>query len=182
MQEEIKYLKNLRKNLNLSQKGLAQHAGVSQSLIAKIESGQLDPAYSKYKQISKALLSLTQKKQKKASDVMVKNIKTVSPAQTIKQAISKMKKHNISQLPVFEEGYPIGLVTDSVMLNAVSSGKKTDTKLAEVMDDAPPTVNKKAEVSLIVQILKYYPIVVVYNREKAEGVITKADLFSMLGK
>ena len=180
--EEIKYLKSLRKNLNLSQKELAQSAGVSQSLIAKIESGYLDPAYSKYKQIYNTLVSFTHNNKKRASDVMVKSIKTVSSSQTIQQAITKMKKHNISQLPVFENNHAVGLVSDSVMLNAISSGKKTDTKLREVMADAPPTVSKNTDISLIIQILKHYPIVVVHNKEKAEGIITKADLFTVLGK
>lgn len=40
-----------RKLLGLTQKQLAKIAGVSQSFIAKIESGKIDPSYSKAKAI-----------------------------------------------------------------------------------------------------------------------------------
>lgn len=40
-----------RKVLNLTQKQVSQLAGVSQSLIAKLESGKIDPSYTKVKAI-----------------------------------------------------------------------------------------------------------------------------------
>ncbi|MEM2547192.1 MAG: helix-turn-helix domain-containing protein, partial [Candidatus Bathyarchaeia archaeon] len=40
-----------RKLLGLTQKQLAKIAGVSQSFVAKVESGKIDPSYSKVKAI-----------------------------------------------------------------------------------------------------------------------------------
>lgn len=180
MLEDIRQLKFLRKKLNLTQKQLAQQAGVSQSLIAKIEAGNMDPAYSKYKQIYNTLQALTQKKQKKAEDIMEKNIKSLSPEHTIEKAIKKMKDFNISQMPVLDQGQVVGLISDNIMLNSLADGKTKQAKIKEIMEDAPPTISKEANVTLVTQILKHYPLVVVFDKQKPKGVISKADLFNIL--
>ncbi len=180
MLEDIKQLKKLRKNLQITQKELSQQAGVSQSFIAKVESGRLDPTYSKYKQIFNTIRSLTKKNEKKAADIMEKNIKSIGPENTIQQAIKKMKNYNISQIPVFREGQVIGIISDSIMLDALGEGKTKQNKVKEIMRDAPPTITKNADISLVTQILKHYPLVVVFEKEKAKGVISKADLFNVL--
>ena len=44
---KLSEIKRLRKKLEINQKELAVRAGVSQSLIAKIEAGKIEPTYSK---------------------------------------------------------------------------------------------------------------------------------------
>ena len=51
MDHDIKEIKILRKKLEITQNELAKKSGVSQSLIAKIESSNIDPAYSSIKKI-----------------------------------------------------------------------------------------------------------------------------------
>ena len=58
MSYELSEVKVIRKKLGLTQGELAKAAGVSQSLIAKIESTKIDPTYSKVKLIFHALESL----------------------------------------------------------------------------------------------------------------------------
>ena len=48
---DIDEIKKLRSSLGLTQKDLAQRADVSQSLIAKIEAGRIDPTFSKVQKI-----------------------------------------------------------------------------------------------------------------------------------
>ena len=55
---ELEEIKKIRKKLELTQTELADRAGVSQSLIAKIEAGRIDPTYSKTKKIFAALSDL----------------------------------------------------------------------------------------------------------------------------
>ena len=100
---ELEEIKKIRKKLEMTQTELANRAGVSQSLIAKIESGRIDPTYTKAKKIFSALSELEKKEEIKAEQIMTSRIISISPDMSIKDAISKMKKFNISQLPVIEE-------------------------------------------------------------------------------
>ena len=59
-----------RKMLNLTQKQLAKLAGVSQSLIAKLESKKIDPSYTKVKAIFDALERLETKTEVHAAKVL----------------------------------------------------------------------------------------------------------------
>ena len=51
MTYELEEIKKIRKSLGLTQAELAKRADVSQSIIAKIESGSIDPTLSKAKKI-----------------------------------------------------------------------------------------------------------------------------------
>ncbi|MBI2647565.1 helix-turn-helix domain-containing protein, partial [Candidatus Woesearchaeota archaeon] len=63
MTYELVEVKKIRKKLELTQTQLANRAGVSQSLIAKVESGRIDPTYSKTKKIFSALSELEKKEE-----------------------------------------------------------------------------------------------------------------------
>lgn len=180
MIDDVRQIKILRKKLNLTQKQLAVHSGVSQSLIAKIEAENIDPAYSKFKQIMNTLNALTSKKEKNAKDVMINKIIKLSPKSSLKETIQKMKKHNISQLPVFEENQAVGLISEHFILDALTNGHSLSTTVKEIMGEAPPTISGDAQLPLITQILKEYPLVIVSEKGKARGIITKADLFNTI--
>ena len=74
-----KQLKKIRVQLGITQSELARAAGVSQSLIAKLESGLVDPSFSTMKAISEALRSQIRIEGKKASEVMSKPVISSSP-------------------------------------------------------------------------------------------------------
>ncbi len=175
---ELSEIKNLRKQLGLSQSQLARHAQVSQSMIAKIEAGRLDPAFSKAMSIFSALNSLSHTKELKARDVMNKKIISLSPNDTVKDAVAKMRKHEISQLPVIEHHAVIGIVSESSLLDAVMNNKSA-TSVTDLMADAPPTVSEDATITVVSNLLKYFSMVLVASKGKLVGMITKADV---LGK
>src|SRR3989338_10001433 len=93
-------IKMLRKQLGLTQTQLAQRAGVSQSLIAKVEAGTIDPTYTNAQKIFAALHSLKTQNEEKAKDWMNPHLVSVSPMDTLRTTIEKMKRYDISQLPV----------------------------------------------------------------------------------
>ena len=113
----INEIKNLRKKLGLTQGELARQAGVSQSLIAKIEAGTIDPTYSKATAVINTLKSLSTSKEIIASKIMIKNVIFVSPTDPIKKAIQKMKKYAISQMPVLDEKRVVGIVSEKAILS-----------------------------------------------------------------
>ena len=100
--EELSELKKYRKRLNLTQKELAKRANVSQSLIAKIESGKIDPSYTNAKKIFETLSLLEEKIELTARDIMYKRVIYGKSSDTLKDTIQKMRQKNISQMPVLK--------------------------------------------------------------------------------
>ena len=174
---ELANIKTLRMKLGLTQSGFANQVGVSQSLIAKIEAGRIDPSFSKAKHIFEAMERLEKKNEAKAGEIMTKHILSVSPHEPIKQAIAKMKKANVSQLPVIEHHKSIGVVSESIILEALLS--KSGSFVKDIMEDSPPVVSKNTSIQAVSNLLRYHPMVLVSDVGELKGVITKSDL---LGK
>ena len=175
---ELNEIKNIRKKLGLTQTQLAHRADVSQSLIAKIESGRIDPTYTKTKKIFAALSDLEKKEEIKAGQLMTNRLISISSDASIKDAISKMKKFQISQMPVIDENKLIGLVSESTILDALLNSKGKVVK--DVMQEAPPIVSKITPLQVISNLLKHYPMVMVSEEGKLIGLITKSDLLGKL--
>ncbi|MBS3101752.1 helix-turn-helix domain-containing protein [Candidatus Woesearchaeota archaeon] len=84
MTYELEEIRKIRKKLGMTQTELANRAGVSQSLIAKIESGRIDPTYTKTKKIFAALSELEKKEEVKAEQLMASRIISVASGTPIK--------------------------------------------------------------------------------------------------
>jgi predicted transcriptional regulator len=180
MSYELAEIKKIRKNLGLTQTDLAKRANVSQSIIAKIESGKIDPTFTKTKRIFETLNDLENKEEIKAEELMNKKIVSLSPNNNIKDSINKMKKFGISQMPVLDDDKVIGLVSESTLLNALI-GKK-ENNIQDIMEETPPIVSKTASVKVVSNLLKHYPVILVSESGKLIGLITKSDLLSKLYK
>ena len=180
MPYELNEIKKIRKNLGLTQTDLAKRANVSQSLIAKIESGKIDPTFTKTKKIFETLSDLESKEDIKAEELMNKKIVSVVPGNNVKESINKMKKFGISQMPVIDNHKVVGLVSESTLLDALMS--KKDKKISDIMEESPPIVSKTASVKIISNLLRHYPMILVSESGKLIGLITKADLLGKLYK
>tara|TARA_B100000315_G_scaffold126455_1_gene116315 strand:- start:786 stop:1331 length:546 start_codon:yes stop_codon:yes gene_type:complete len=178
MPYELSEIKKIRKSLGLTQTDLAKRANVSQSLIAKIESDHIDPTFTKTKKIFETLNDLENKEEIKAEELMNKKIISVAPNNNIRESINKMKKFGISQMPVLDDHNVIGLVSESTLLDALMS--KKSKKIADIMEETPPTVAKTASVKVVSNLLRHYPTVLVSESGKLIGLITKADLLGKL--
>ena len=182
MFNELSEIKHLRKKIGLTQGELAKYAGVSQSLIAKVESNSIDPTFTNAQKIFASLQQLSEKEEQKAISVMNKNLIYLEPTDSLRVAIQKMKKYSISQLPVLEQKKAVGLISESAILDALMSNKSADTALLEVMSEAPPTIVTNASIHVVSHLLKFYPMVLVAEKGKLLGLITKADLLQVAYK
>ena len=120
---DISEIKQIRKQHGLTQTELAQISGVSQSLIAKIESNLIDPSYSNAKKIINTLNEYSHKAKKKAKDLMNNQVISTKPLDTLKVTINKMKKFNISQMPVILDNQCVGYVSESEILEGLLTKK-----------------------------------------------------------
>ncbi|MFO8015812.1 MAG: CBS domain-containing protein [Candidatus Woesearchaeota archaeon] len=171
---EISEIKHVRRKLGLTQAQLAKLAGVSQSLIAKTEAGTLDPAYSNAKKLFNALESFTKEGEARAGDLMTPKLVSVRPSDSVKEAIRKMKRHEISQMPVIEDGNAAGMISESILLDALMEGK--NETISSVMVDAPPMISKDTRLSVVSELLRHFPLVLAGDKGKAKGIITKSDI------
>ena len=134
----------------------------------------------KTKKIFTALSELEKKEEIKAEELMTTRIVSVNSSTAIKEAISKMKKSQISQMPVIDDSKLIGMVSESIILDALLKSKGKLVK--EVMQEAPPIVSKATSIQVVSNLLKHYPIVVVSEEGRLVGLITKSDLLGKLYK
>lgn len=181
---DLEKIKSLRKKLNLTQKQLAKLAGVSQSLIAKIESNRIDPAYSKVIAIFQALEHELSKgdNAKKAKEIMTRHLLLAKPDDRLDKLMELMREKGISQLPVIQNGKCIGSISDSEFVDWLTKYGKGIGKISarEVMEGSFPSVPPKAELNIITELLRFYKAILVEEKGEIQGIITKADLIKTL--
>ncbi len=68
------------------------------------------------------------------TDVMTRNVRTLTPTSTIAEAAKAMDELNVGVIPVCEGDKLVGMVTDrDIVVRAVAQGLGGDTPLARVM-------------------------------------------------
>jgi len=174
-----------RRLLGLSQKKLARFANVSQSMIAKIESGGISPSYVKTKAIFDTLESLERRSEVKAKEICQTKVMSLQAHDLVSRGVKVMRESGFSQLPIFNGGQLVGSLTEKTILEKLVNAPKPDevSKLPveKVMDEAFPTVSEETPVSVVSALLQYAPAVLVSRRGHVWGIITKADLLKVLG-
>ena len=174
-----------RKLLDLSQKELAKISGVSQSMIAKIESGRISPSYLKTKAIFDTLESLERRNEMKAKDVSHSKVVGVQVHDAVAKGIRVMREAGFSQLPVFNGSQVVGSLTEKIILDRLFSAPKPDEvsrqTVEKIMEEAFPTVSEETPLSMVSALLQYAPAVLVSRRGHVQGIITKADLLKVVG-
>jgi predicted transcriptional regulator len=173
-----------RRLLGLKQSEIAKLAGVSQSLIAKVELGKIDPAYTKVKNIFEALEKLEVQAKIQAGKVLHNQVVGIQKNEPVSKVVQLMKSYGYSQLPVFDGKRSVGSVSEKTILNQILAGKDlaqiTKLSIEDVMEEAFPQVDEDAPLSLISSLLQVYSAVLVSKKGTAVGIITKADLLRIL--
>ena len=175
------YIRYLRKRAGLTQKELARRAGVSQSLIARIESGTVDPRLSTLRKILR-VLEESVGGGVKAQEVMHSPVIVLREDDCVEKAARLMWEKGISQIPVIDDrGKPVGTVFEKDLVNALLThrGEARRIKVSEVMDDVLPIVGPSEDVERVVSLLlQGVPAVLVMERGEVVGIITKSDIIA----
>ncbi|MFP4632564.1 MAG: CBS domain-containing protein, partial [Halobacteriales archaeon] len=174
-------VRDRRKELGLTQSELAERAGVSQPLIARIENGDVDPRLSTVTRIAEVFESHDADRVT-ADDLMSGDVASVEPGDTVGDAVDLMQETQFSQLPVLESGVPVGSMSDAIVARARS--EVDDLPAAEVRDvmgESFPTVAPDAEIPTVSRLLDHSSAVLVTERGKVVGIVTEADVAAYVG-
>jgi len=176
---DITKIGDIRKRFGFTQKQFANKIGVSQSMIAKIEAGRMDPSYSSVKKIEAFVNSFAKEKEMDAKEIMVRKLISVDKHMKARDIVRLMNKFTISQVPVLEGDNVLGIVTESSILNKdLSDIEHLSAK--DLMIEPPPILSDGAKISVVSYLLKSYPMVLIKKEGKLEGLITKADLLKAI--
>jgi predicted transcriptional regulator len=167
------YLKTVRKEKNVTQKELAEMAEISQAHIAKIENGKVDPRLSTVNRLLYVLQSL--EKQETSRDVMKKSIISASPGTPVIDIIHMIKESGVSQVPIFDGESNIGSVRETTLINNIGSNL-TLKEAKDIMDKPFPVIDADDPVESVKSLLDFHPAVLVSDKGKMAGIITKTDL------
>ncbi len=180
MLPELSEIKKRRLRLSLTQKRLADIADVSQSLVAKLESGKIEPGYYVVKRLFESLEDMEHEENVRAKDIMNPRVIFAEPGEKLGDVLRTMKGKNIEQLPVLERENVIGSVSEDSIVHFLSEYKGSrrvqELRVREVMADSFPMVKEDAPYRLLLELLNYNRAVLIMKKGKTVGIVTKADL------
>jgi len=194
---DLDKIRQMRKRLNMSQRELASMAGVSQSLIAKIERGSIDPSYSNVRKILVAFEEILRKRkgegvkvgaQLTVGDLATRGVIWVSPEQSIGECVDRMMKGRFTQLPVTVGDRVVGGVTDDRIrdytIEETRNGRKSyeqvmQTRVDEVMTEPFPILSEDTPIELASVHLQREEAVLVSRKGQIVGILTSADFLNL---
>jgi predicted transcriptional regulator len=194
---DLDKIRQMRKRLNLSQRELASLAGVSQSLIAKIERGSIDPSYSNVRKILMAFEDVLRRRkvegmktgaQLTVGDLATKGVITVAPDQTIGEATDRMMKGRFTQLPVIVGDKVVGALTDDLIRDYTIEATKNRTKnydevmrtkIEDVMAEPFPILSEDTPIDVASLHLQREEAILLSRKGAIVGILTSADFLNL---
>ena len=194
---DLDKVRQMRKRLDLSQRELATLAGVSQSLIAKIERGSIDPSYSNVRKILMAFEEVLRRRkvegmklggQLSVGDLATRGVIFVTPDQTLGESVERMMKGRFTQLPVLHGERVVGGVTDDRIrdytIEETRNGRKSydevmQTRVEEIMSEPFPILSEDTPIQLASVHLQRDEAVLVSRKGQIVGILTSADFLNL---
>ncbi|HEX6746416.1 MAG TPA: pyridoxal-phosphate dependent enzyme [Longimicrobium sp.] len=101
----------------------------------------------------------------------------VAPETPVRQALSFITQHNVSQLPVVSEGDCVGHVGETSLMGKVLENTAVlDQSVQHVMDAPLPVVDGHIELPAVTRLLSRNPAVLVRRGGRLEGIVTRFDV------
>ena len=123
---------------------------------------------------------------KVAGDIVAKHsdspLITVFAEELVSHAVGKLKKYNISQLPVLKDGDFVGSITESSIYQAlIEDPNNIDAPISSFMQKAFPIVKEDMSISEVSQLInKETPAVLVKTNKGNCHIISKQDIIDNL--
>ena len=109
-----------------------------------------------------------------------KTLVSVSPANTVAEAVEKMDDLGVTQMPVLEEGRAVGSLRENRVLAKVLRNRDLlSSPVSEVMEAGFPTVDVDASSSEVARRLQTSAAVLVEEYGRIVGIITRHDVLDL---
>jgi predicted transcriptional regulator len=183
MLPNLQYIKQLRIRLGLTQRTLATHSGMSTSMINQIESGRCKPSYETARKIFEVLHSFEGQSAIKAGDICSRSLMFLQRNNTLHDAIELMRKHSISQLPVFHDSKLVGVVSEDLLARIMIEREQKDIKrmsVSAIMEPPPPIVDISMPAKALIPLVRFSKCVLVSEKGELVGVITVTDTLKIV--
>jgi cystathionine beta-synthase len=106
----------------------------------------------------------------------------VAPAETVAEALAQMDKHGVTQVPVIEEGKPVGSVRENRLLAKVLGDRDLlNAPVSQLMESSFPVVDVDASAAEVTRLLRRNPAVLVEEFGRLTGIITRHDMLDVQG-
>ena len=107
---------------------------------------------------------------------------SAAPGQQVRQVLGLMRLHDVSLLPVLEQGTCVGSVTEYALTQrGLESSRFLDAVVGEVMDEPFPVVESSQAVESVQKVLsKATPAVLVSDGGAISGIVTRSDMLAYL--
>ncbi|MDP9015571.1 MAG: CBS domain-containing protein [Thermoproteota archaeon] len=119
----------------------------------------------------------------KAGDICNKNLITIQSEESLSIAIHKMRDHSISQLPVFNGGRLVGILTEDNLAKIMveHSGKDIHLiRVVSVMQPPPPLVDASTPAKALISLVRFAKCVLVGEKGTVVGIITLTDTLKIV--
>jgi cystathionine beta-synthase len=112
----------------------------------------------------------------------VEKLVSISPHDTVREAIRRMDEAGISQLPVIDsEGKSVGSVRESrLMSKALDDRDILEAPIIDVMEESFPVVDESVDTKSCVALLKHAPALLIEEFGRVTGIVTRHDVLEYL--
>jgi cystathionine beta-synthase len=110
---------------------------------------------------------------------------SIGPGEQIRRALELIREHDISQLPVLEEGRPVGSLQDNELMSAILQHPDwIAAPIRTVMGAVFPAVHIDAPLEDVVRLMtsKKNPAVLIEEDGEVRGILTRYDVIEYLGR
>jgi cystathionine beta-synthase len=110
---------------------------------------------------------------------------SIDPQATVKKALELLKKHDISQIPVLQDGKPVGSVNDhELMGNVMSKPELINASVSSIMGASFPVVRIDASLEEVLHLMRRkdnYAVLVEENG-RIDGILNRYDVIEYMGR
>lgn len=116
----------------------------------------------------------------KISDVMTRNVATVSPDQTVREAAAFMLSAEAGSIPVTDGDRLVGMITDrDIAVRGVAQGHGPDTPVRDLMSEGLVCIREDEDVADVASRMadsQVRRLLVVDSDDKLCGIVSLGDL------